>query len=98
MIHFSADRFNDWLGFLRGLPCWTPDFYHHIKLIVSTLRPEQLSGEGKYISKFIETLIVNEFNLKKEQRLQICQMFINDIVTQETDSDKYDRLQEILIA
>lgn len=98
MIHFSADRFNDWLGFLRGLPCWTPDVYHHIKLIVSTLRPEQLSGEGKYISKFIETLIVNEFNLKKEQRLQICQMFINDIVTQETDSDKYDRLQEILIA
>jgi hypothetical protein len=98
VIHFSADRFNDWLGFLRGLPCWTPDVYHHIKLIVSTLRPEQLSGEGKYISKFIETLIVNEFNLKKEQRLHICQMFINDVVTQETDSDKYDRLQEILIA
>ena len=50
VIHFSADRFNEWLGFMRGLPCWTPEVYHHIKLIVSTLRPEQLSGKGKYIS------------------------------------------------
>ena len=43
-------------------------------------------------------MIVNEFNLKKDQRLHLCQMFINDVVTQETDPDKYDRLQEILIA
>jgi hypothetical protein len=41
--------------------------------------------------------MVNEFNLKKDQRLHLCQMFINDIVTQETDPDKYDRLLEILI-
>ena len=97
VIHFSAERFNDWLGLLRGLPCWTPDVYRHIKLLVGTLRPEQLSsGEGKYVSKSIETLIVSEFNLKKEQRVQIGQMLINEIVTLETDPEKYERLREIV--
>jgi hypothetical protein len=97
VIHFSAERFNDWLGFLRGLPCWTPDVYRHIKLLVGTLRHEQLSsGEGKYVSKFIETLIVSEFNLKKEQRVQIGQMLINEIVTLETEPEKYERLREIV--
>ena len=61
------------------------------------MRPEHITSDRTYLIQFIEDLIINEFNLKKDQRHHLAEMVL-EAVSSEVDAEKFERMASVVVS
>ena len=80
---YSLDRFSEWLSFIRGLPLMSEEVFEHARSLLLQLRPDHV--ERNYVSFFIDSIIVNKFTLRREDRERFLKLLLN-VMTTSTES------------
>ena len=94
IVLYSEMRFKEWLSFIKTIPWSTPLVYSHVAKILQQLRIEHIipeeQGKESLLSLFVLRMVACEYGIKKEDRSHYLNLLLNEIVSNEKDSIKFE--------
>lgn len=94
---YSEERFIEWIAFLKSIPITkeehTEMLLSHAKRILNCIRIEHIPTLLKML---IEKFINSEFGAKKVTKDALLTIILNDLITTESDQNKFEAFQKLL--